>query len=266
MLACVTYRSLRHIVCENWCMEWLQGWTPDAVALVERSIAGHGGQERWQSAKSIRLPFRSGSGALLAVKGFSRTFPPPREIEIFPHDCITVFHGYPEAGRRGRFFDGSVRIESSDGREVFAESLDHRGTFRGLSKFRRWSPLDAAYFFGYALWHYHVVPFTLGMARLHGILRRRGVPQGVDVSFPEGIHTHCRRQQFYFGAEGRIVRHDYVAEVIGPMARGAHLWEDYEQRDGLSVARRRRVMVRLGSYATPLEVMCIQLGDPIVIN
>jgi hypothetical protein len=242
-------------------MESFAGWTADAVGLVERSIAAHGGLRCWESTRSIRLPFFSGSGLLLAIQGFQRTFPAPREIEIFPHECVTLFHGYPEAGRQTRFFDGSVRIESSDGRQVFAESLDHRRSFRGFSKLRRWSALDAAYFFGYALWHYHVTPFTLGVARLNRVLR-----QGVDVTFPESIQTHCRRQQFYFGADGRIVRHDYVAEVIGPMARGAHYWEDYVEASGLWIAKRRRVVVRLGSYATPLEVMCVRMGDPVVID
>ena len=244
-------------------MESFAGWTADAVTLVKRSIAAHGGLQNWQATRRIRLPFLSGSGLLLATKGFQHTFPPPREIEIFPHECITVFHGYPEEGKRGRFSGGSVRIESSDGHTIYAESPDHRRTFRGLSKLRRWSPLDALYFFGYALWHYHVVPFTLGEARLHGVLRRRGVPEGVDVTFPESVPTHCRRQQFYFGADGRIVRHDYVADVIGPMARGAHYWEDYGESGRLAIARRRRVVVRVGSYATPLEVMCVQLGDMI---
>jgi hypothetical protein len=78
------------------------------------------------------------------------------------------------------------------------------------------------YFFGYALWHYHVLPFTLGEARLVHVLEHRGMPEGIDVVFPQHVHTHCRRQQFYFGADGRIVRHDYVADVIGAWARGSH--------------------------------------------
>jgi hypothetical protein len=92
------------------------------------------------------------------------------------------------------------------------------------------------------------------------------VPTGVDVTFPDGVHMHCRRQQFYFGADGRIVRHDYVADVIGPMARASHFWEDYDQPGGLLIARRRRVVARLGSYATPLKILCVQLGEPIFNN
>jgi hypothetical protein len=95
------------------------------------------------------------------------------------------------------------------------------------------------------------------------VLRRRGVPEGVDVIFPEGVHTHCRRQQFYFGADGRIVRHDYTADIIGPMARGSHFWEEYDQSGGLLIARRRRVVVRLGPYPTSLEVLRVQMGEPV---
>ncbi len=245
-------------------MKPFEGWTPDAVSLVERSIAAHGGLPSWQSVTSIRLPFRSGSGFLLALKGYRRTFPPPRECEIFPHQCAAVFHEYPHQGQQGRFIDGSVRIEKAAGSDVLSESHNHRRTFRGLAKLRRWSPLDALYFFGYALWHYHVLPFTLGEARLDRVLTRRGAAVGVDVTFPDTVHTHCRRQQFYFGADGRILRHDYVADVIGPLARGAHFWEDYEQTGGLLIARRRRVVVRLGPYATPLEVLRVQMGESVV--
>jgi len=245
-------------------MESFTGWTPDAVALVERSIAAHGGLALWQSTTSIRLPFTSASGSLIALKGYPHAFPLPREFEIFPHQCVTLFHGYPEEGHRGRFDNGDVRIESAVTGDVLSESRNHRRTFESFAKFRRWSPLDALYFFGYALWHYHVLPFTLAAARLHAVLRRRGVPQGVDVIFPDGVPTHCRRQQFYFGPDGRIARHDYVADIVGPMARGSHFWEEYDRSGGLSIARRRRVVFRLGSYATPLEVLRVRMGQPVL--
>ena len=241
-----------------------EGWTPDTTALVDRAIVAHGGQQQWQAARSIRLPFQSGSGPLLTRKGYRRTFPAPREFEVFPHQCTTIFHGYPDEFHRGCFREGNVRIERANDGVVTLESLDHRRTFDGLAKYRRWSALDTLFFFGYALWHYHVVPFTLGDAQLERVLTHRGTPAGIDVVFPPGVHTHCRRQQFYFGADGRIVRHDYVAEVIGSWARASHFWEDYVRYGGLLVARRRRVVVRVGRYPTPLPVLCVQFGDPVI--
>jgi len=225
--------------------------------LVEHAIAAHGGRSLWQSIESIRLPVLRGSGILLTFKGYPHTFPLPREYEAFPHQYTTVFHGYPDERHRGRYSNGNVSIETTDGGRIIQQSQDHRRTFAGFAKLRRWSPLDALYFFGYALAHYHALPFTLDKACLHRVLEN-----GVEVVFPPGVVTHSRRQRFYFGPDGRIVRHDYVADVIGPMARGAHFWEDYDCCGGLLIARRRRVVARLGPYPLPLEVLRVQLGQP----
>ena len=92
----------------------------------------------------------------------------------------------------------------------------------------------------------------------------RGEPEGIDVLFPPHVQTHCQRQQFHFGADGRIIRHDYVADVIGVWARGAHFWEGYERSEGLLIARRRRVVGRLGRRLTQLSVLCVQFGEPLV--
>ena len=240
------------------------GWPSDAIALVEGAIAAHGGLRQWQAITSIRLPFQNGSGSLLHLKGYGHTFPAPREFEIRPHERATILHNYPDERHRGYFVDGSVRIERVDSRAVVVDSKEHRRTFAGRAKYRRWSMLDALYFFGYALWHYHVLPFTLTDAHLLRILKRHGEPEGIDIVFPPQVETHCRRQQVYFAADGRIVRHDYVAEVIGAWARGAHFWEDYERSGGILIARRRRVVGRLGRHLTPLSVLRVQFGEPLV--
>ncbi len=241
-------------------MTEFDGWSADAVSLVEQGIAAHGGRQQWRSTSAIRLPFEHGSGLLLSLKGFGHTFSAPRDYEVRPHQATTVFHGYPDDRHQGRFAAGDVSIEHADGSGRVVASADHRRTLHGLSKYRRWSPLDALYFFGYALWHYHVLPFTLPGARLLRVFTDGGAPVGVDVEFPPNVITHCRRQQFYFGVHGRIVRHDYVADVVGSWARGSHFWEDYQDAGGLQIARRRRVVVRIGRQPTPVGVLCIQLG------
>jgi hypothetical protein len=243
-------------------MTSFQGWTSDAVALVQQAIAVHGGLAQWREVARINLPFRSGSGVLLRLKGFGRTFPAPREYEVRPHERVTIFHDYPDAHHRGRYERGNVTIEHLGGHAPLVTGIDHRQTFTGLAKYRLWSPLDALYFFGHALSHYHVLPFTLPAARLVDVLRDRGVPVGIDVIFAPDLDTHSRRQRVYFGADGRIVRHDYVADVIGPFARGAHYWEDYERCGGLLIARRRRVVARIGKMPTPLTALHVQLGEP----
>jgi hypothetical protein len=71
------------------------------------------------------------------------------------------------------------------------------------------------------------------------------------------VHTHSRIQTIYFDREGLIVRHDYVAEIIGPWARGAHLWRDFVEVNGFPIATHRRVVTRLGRHQRHKE----QVGE-----
>lgn len=233
-------------------------WPEDARQLVERAIAAHGGRERWSATSRIDLRIRRARGSLLTIKGRGRTFEMPCDIQTYPHERRTVFVDYPDHDVRTIYLDRDVMIEDVHG-HVLNASADHRRTFAGVRKLRRWQPIDAAYFFGYAVWHYHTLPFTLLEARFVRALRQRNLT-GVDVEFSPDIPTHCRRQQFWFDEAGRFVRHDYVAEVIGPWARGCHLWEDFESVDGLLVAMRRRVVARVCGWPVGLTVLDVHFA------
>ena len=102
------------------------------------------------------------------------------------------------AGTGGVCTAGAVQLLDAGG-AVIESSPDHRRSFRGLRKWRRWSPADALYFFGYALTHYQGLPFTLADARPLGLCEVRSAGQrltGVDVELPATLHTHSRRQSF----------------------------------------------------------------------
>jgi hypothetical protein len=232
-------------------------WTPDATAVLRRACDRYGGTGTWRTLRTIRLVPERLTGLLPWIKGVGKTFPLPKAIEISPHERRTVFVGYPDDDQTGTFDNGAVRIERRDGREIVEASDDHRKTFRGLAKHRRWGPLDALYFFGYALWHYHAVPFTLGDARLVrcSTTGRPSDPRDVlDVELPADVPTHSRRQSYHFDATGLITRHDYHAEIVGGWARGAHLWKR-QTMVGFPIALERHVVARLGS--TPLPVTAL---------
>src|SRR6185503_11083963 len=107
----------------------------EALRLVERAIARHGG-ERWSRIEAVELPVLALSGFLPWLKGYPRSFGLPRLVRVDP------------VGVRGVFDRGRVALGE-------AEPVEHRPSFSGAGKRRRWSALDALYFFGYALTHYH---------------------------------------------------------------------------------------------------------------
>jgi hypothetical protein len=227
----------------------LVGAHAGAAALVARSVERYGGRERWQRL-SIKLAPSSLTGLLPRLKGVGHTFDLPAVIEIQPARARALFHDYPGPGSNGLFEAGLVALGSD-------APAEHRASFRGARKWRRWSPLDALYFFGYALTHYHAVPFTLADAELRDWDERRRI---LRVAFPASVHTHCALQTFHFDESGLILRHDYVAEIVGAWARGAHFWHEYREVEGFPVATHRRVLARLGTQPLPLVALEARLG------
>jgi hypothetical protein len=238
------------------------GWPAEAVAIVEAGVARHGGWALWRRLRAVRLVPTALGGMLPWMKGVGRTFPLPAAVEIYPHETRTVLCEFPAAGQRGVFERGDVRLEGAGG-AVLAASADHRRTFTWPRRYRRWSPMDALYFFGYALANYHAFPFLLPRASFAGWRRwrrrGRGALRGLTLDLPPDVPTHSRRQTFFFDDDGLLVRHDYVAEIVGAWARAAHLWQAHVDVDGLVVATRRRVLARLGTTALPVPALTATL-------
>jgi hypothetical protein len=196
------------------------------------------------------------------LKGLAKTFSSPRKISISPSGQYTRFADYPEKGYQTTFKGGDILIHHGD--FLVQESLNHRRTFAGLAKLRSWSSMDAAYFFGYALWHYHSVPFLLREARFikHCQAYHNGRSLlGIEVEFLSKVPTHSSRQRYFFDEEGLIRRNDYVANIVGPFARGAHFWNRFENHNGLPVATQRVVEARCGRWATGIPVLKAQLKN-----
>jgi hypothetical protein len=223
-------------------------WTGEARALLERALERHGGWTAWQRLGGISLTCDALTGLVPNLKGVGDSFPRPTRAAIWPRHGVTILHDYPVAGRRGVFSAGQVQV--LDGATILEARAAPRASFSGLRKLRRWSALDALYFFGYALAHYHSLPFSLVDARPLRLRRARSAGRrltGVEVALPASLHTHCPRQTFFFDDEGLLRRHDYVADIVGWWARGAHRWEDFVDVAGVPVARRRHVVLRLGT-------------------
>jgi hypothetical protein len=233
-------------------------WTPRSLAVLERACDHYGGFETWRALRTIRLFPDQLSGLLPWLKGNGHTFGFRGAFEIRPRQRWARFLSYPDPEHIGIFDDGAVRIEHCETHEPVLKGDQHRRSFRGLAINRRWTPLDALYFFGYALTHYHSLPFSLFDATLVGAKEvgshsdRQSV---LVVDLPRDLATHCRRQSFYFDQAGCLVRHDYHAEIAGFWARGAHFWKRQVSFGGFPIALERHVFARLGTIVCPVTAL-----------
>jgi hypothetical protein len=237
-------------------------WSGDARALLTTAVDRHGGWEAWRALRTLVVEPRVLSGLLPWLKGHGRTFQLPSRAEVRPHDATATFFDYPTKGAVGTFAAGRVTLTDTSGADVLSV-VDARDQYRGMRKLRRWSAADALYFFGYALTHYHSLPFSLARGEPRRLVRLRSGGRaltGVEVELPADLHTHCRRQTFYFDEQGLLRRHDYVAEIAGGWARGAHFWRDFVTVGGLQTASVRHVVARLGRWATPFVALHAELS------
>jgi hypothetical protein len=238
------------------------------AALLDEVLEAHGGLERWRSARTIQARVRSG-GLLLRTRVPGNRFTDYR-LTVDAHAPKTVMDPFPRDEERAVFDRGTSRIESRGG-EVLASRRDPRSEFFGISGLRRnlrWDSLDSAYFAGYAMWNYLTTPYLLAgdevEVREGGDWEEDGEPwRRLEASFRSDIDTHSRRQTFYFDAQGRLRRHDYVADVIGGWARVAHYCADHVQAGGLVFPTRRWVRpLRPGNRSLPFPTMVsLELTD-----
>jgi hypothetical protein len=235
-------------------------WPEAAKPLMLRAIERHGGWSLWTRLESVTICLRTFGGLLPRLKGHGRSFHLPRSLTTFPKLEKTIWNEQPGQRSVGVFDRGDVRLLEPTSGQVVRESLQHRRTFGGLRKLRRWNALDAFYFFGYAFSSYTAAPFVLPSLRFVKTIagRWRGAPlTGVRVAYSADAQVHSRTQGFLFDDAGLLRRNDYVADVVGALAMGAHGWDDYVTIEGLPIPTRRTVVPRLGTAA---------LGSPTILS
>jgi hypothetical protein len=121
-----------------------------------------------------------------------------------------------------------------------------------------WDALHRAYFNGEALWTYLTTPFLLAF---QGVQVEEVSPwreesetwRVLRAYFPGSIETHSLVQDFYFGEDLMLRRHDYGVNIAGGFA-GAQLTSDWMEAGGIHLPTRRRAYTR-GPDMRPIRDM-----------
>jgi hypothetical protein len=185
--------------------------------LLSAVLDAHGGLDHWRQFQRVEATIVTG-GELWGIKGQPQD-PLPRRMSAALHDEWASVRPFGADDQKTDFTPGRVAIEKLDGR-VISERHDPRKSFEGHQFDTPWDPLQRAYFNGYALWTYLTTPFLL---TLDGVSVREIAPaiedgetwRGLQAQFPPQIATHSAVQEFYFGDDHLVRRHDYRVDVAG---------------------------------------------------
>jgi hypothetical protein len=212
--------------------------------LLEQAVAAHGGLENWKKLRSASATLDIG-GAIWHVKGQPDMFA-GIELEADLQKQHIAMQSRA-AGWKSEYAPDLVRIESKAGNSV-EERRAPRASYEGHTQQTQWDRLHALYFCNYALWTYLTIPFLYTLPGFHteelpeweenGEVWRR-----LEVTFPDSISSHSRKQISYFGEDGLLRRHDYTVDVMGG-ATGANYASNYRDVGGILVPMSRRVYAR----------------------
>ena len=150
-----------------------------------------------------------------------------------------------------------VAVEKLDG-TVLAERLAPKDSFAGHQMQTAWDPLHRAYFNGEALWTYMTSPFLLAfdgvkVEEIDPWIEAGQTWRVLRARFPGSLETHSLVQDFYFGADMLLRRHDYSVNIAGGFA-AAQLTSNYVEADGIYLPTQRRAYPR-GPDGQPVKEM-----------
>jgi hypothetical protein len=231
----------------------------DLGSIIEKVIEAHGGASRWRDLEAVE--------AIISVRGFlfkAKRRPILNRVRVraSTREPQFIFYDYPRTGQKSEFIGNEeVRITGPDNR-VVTSRLQPRSAIRRLRRQLYWDALDFTYFGGYATWNYLVTPFLFlrddfHFEKLEPISSDLEYPLRLQVSFPQDLPTHCKKQIFYFDRKCLLRRLDYTAEVVSRWAHAAHICENYQDFDGFKIPTTRRVL--------PLLMGNRPLSGPVIV-
>ena len=232
--------------------------------LLAEVLQAHGGLDRWNTHEKIDVTIVSGGGFYL-LKG-QIPDAQPRRMTAWLHQQQTSLTPYGAPDQRSVFTPERITIEKNDG-TILAERYAPKDSFAGHQMNTQWDPLHGAYFNGEAMWTYLTSPFLLAK---DGVRVEETEPwrEGSETwrvlraYFPGTVETHNLIQDFFFGEDLMLRRHDYNVNIAGGFG-AAQLISDYVVAKGITVATKRRAYTR-GPDRRPvlqMQMVTIDLSD-----
>ena len=232
--------------------------------LLAQAIAAHGGLDRWNKFHKVTTTI-VGGGGLWPMKGADLD-PSPREMTVMLHEEWASVSPFGQPDWHTVFTPGRVAIETATG-AIIQERSDPRASFAGHVMNTRWDPLHLAYFNGYAMWTYLTTPFLMAMpgfevTEISPWQEGGELWRGLRARFPDNIASHSKEQDFYFGDDFLLRRHDYHVDVAGGFAAAQYV-HDIVEVDGLRYPTKRLAYLR-GPNLKPIRdllLVSIDLSD-----
>jgi hypothetical protein len=228
--------------------------------LVDRIVAAHGGLTRWHQFTVATATIVTG-GALWALKGLHQD-PDPRKMTVWLKEERASLIPFGAPNQRTVFTPDRIAIETTEG-VIIGERQNPRASFSGHEKTTAWDPLHRAYFNGYALWTYLTTPFLLTLPEVK-VKELKPWTEGKEtwhrlrVQFPPGIATHSEIQDFFFGEDHLLRRHDYFVDVAGGFAAAQRV-SDYKEANGIWFPSKRRAYLRDSNDAVVEDSLLVSI-------
>jgi hypothetical protein len=228
--------------------------------LLARILDAHGGMDRWNRYGKVEATIASGGG-LFPLKGVAQD-PSPRRMTVWLQEERSSVSPYGAPDQRTMFTPERIAIEKLDGTLV-AERGASRDSFAGHQMSTPWDALHRAYFNGYALWTYLTTPFLLAMDGVQ-VKETEAWREGTETwrvlraHFPGSIETHSLIQDFFFGEDLMLRRHDYNVNIAGGF-NAAQLTSDYVVADGIRLPTKRRAYTRGPDRQPILEMLMVSI-------
>jgi hypothetical protein len=221
--------------------------------LLAKALAAHGGLDRWKKLNRVSATIVAGGG-LLPMKGLELD-PKPILGTATTRTESTIIEPFAQPEWRMIFTPDRVAIETTGG-VIVNERLEPRAAFAGHTMNTAWDLLHRAYFNGYARWTYLNTPFLMALPGFEIIEIspwREGSEKwrGLRARFPDGLASHSKEQDFYFGDDFLLRRHDYFLEIAGGVPVAQYV-DDMTEIDGFRFPTKRRAYVR-GPHLKPIR-------------